>query len=46
MFTITKYKGMDPEAAAGSDNFWTAGVDDRDQYPTVRSFTIGLNVTF
>lgn len=46
VFTITKYKGMDPEAAAGSDNFWTAGVDDRDQYPTVRSFTIGLNVTF
>lgn len=46
VFTITKYKGMDPEAAAGSDNFWTAGVDDRDQYPTVRSFTFGLNVTF
>ncbi len=44
VFTITKYKGMDPEL--GSDDFWTAGVDDRDKYPTVRSFTIGLNVTF
>lgn len=44
VFTITKYKGMDPEL--GSDNFWTAGVDDRDKYPTVRSFTLGLNVTF
>lgn len=44
VFTITKYKGMDPEL--GSDNFWYAGVDDRDKYPTVRSFTIGLNVTF
>lgn len=44
VFTITKYKGTDPEL--GSDNFWTAGVDDRDKYPTVRSFTVGLNVTF
>ncbi len=44
VFTITKYKGQDPEL--GSDNFWTAGVDDRDKYPTVRSFTVGLNVTF
>jgi hypothetical protein len=44
VFTITKYKGTDPEL--GSDNFWYAGVDDRDKYPTVRSFTIGANVTF
>ena len=44
VFTITKYKGQDPEL--GSNNFWTAGVDDRDKYPTVRSFTVGLNVTF
>jgi TonB-dependent starch-binding outer membrane protein SusC len=43
VFTITKYKGTDPEL--GSDNFWYAGVDDRDKYPTVRSFTVGLNVT-
>ena len=44
LFTITKYKGSDPEL--GSNNFWTAGVDSRDKYPTVRSFTVGLNVTF
>lgn len=44
VFTITKYKGIDPEL--GTSNFWTAGVDDRDKYPTVRSFTVGLNVTF
>jgi hypothetical protein len=44
LFTITKYKGTDPEL--GSDNFWYAGVDDRDKYPTIRSFTLGLNVTF
>jgi len=44
VFTITGYKGIDPEL--GSDNFWTAGVDDRDKYPTVRSFTLGVNLTF
>lgn len=44
LFTITKYKGSDPEL--GSNDFWTAGVDSRDKYPTVRSFTVGLNVTF
>ncbi|MGN1254788.1 MAG: SusC/RagA family TonB-linked outer membrane protein [Prevotella sp.] len=44
VFTITKYKGMDPEL--GSDNFFYAGVDDRDKYPTVRTFTFGVNVTF
>ena len=44
LFTITKYKGADPEL--GSNNFWTAGVDSRDKYPTVRSFTVGMNVTF
>lgn len=44
VFTITKYKGSDPEL--GSNNFWTAGVDSRDKYPTIRSFTVGLNVTF
>lgn len=44
VFCITKYKGMDPEL--GTYNFWTAGVDSRDKYPTVRQFTVGLNVTF
>jgi len=44
VFTITKYKGIDPEL--NIENFWTAGVDDRDKYPTIRSYTIGVNVTF
>ncbi len=44
LFTITKYKGIDPELNV--ENFWTAGVDDRDKYPTTRSFSIGLNATF
>lgn len=44
VFTITKYKGIDPELNV--ENFWTAGVDDRDKYPTTRSFSIGLNATF
>lgn len=44
VFTITKYKGIDPEV--NIENYWTAGVDDRDKYPTIRSFTIGATVTF
>ncbi len=41
--TITKYKGIDPEVQmTGLD----AGSDSRDKYPTVRSYTFGLNVTF
>lgn len=44
VFTITKYKGIDPEI--NTENFWTAGVDDRDKYPTIRSFTFGASVTF
>lgn len=44
VFTITKYKGIDPELSV--DNIWTPGVDDRDKYPTIRSFTLGVNLTF
>ncbi len=44
LFTITKYKGIDPEI--NIENFWTAGVDDRDKYPTIRSFSVGVNLTF
>lgn len=41
--TITGYKGIDPEVDITG---LTAGTDDRDKYPTTRSFTFGLNVTF
>lgn len=42
-FTITKYKGVDPEVNRLGLN---PGVDDRDKFPTVRTFTTGLNLTF
>lgn len=43
LLTITGYKGTDPEVnTAGLD----PGYDNRDQYPNVRSFTLGANVTF
>lgn len=41
--TITGYKGIDPEVDITG---LTAGTDDRDKYPTTRSFTFGVNVTF
>nr|WP_321454236.1 TonB-dependent receptor [uncultured Carboxylicivirga sp.] len=42
-FVITGYSGLDPELAT---NFLSAGTDDRDKYPSIRSYTIGLNITF
>ncbi|MBK5720113.1 TonB-dependent receptor [Dysgonomonas sp. Marseille-P4677] len=44
LFCITGYKGLDPELNSG--NFKSAGTDDRDKYPTIRSFTFGLNLIF
>ncbi len=41
--TITGYKGLDPEVQmTGLD----AGTDSRDKYPTIRSYTFGVNLTF
>ena len=41
--TITGYSGLDPEVPiTGFD----AGTDERDKYPTIRSYTFGLNLTF
>ncbi len=42
-FTISKYKGIDPEVNRLG---LAPGVDQRDKFPTVRTFTAGLNVTF
>lgn len=39
--TITGYKGIDPEV---STDGLTPGYDTRDRYPSVRSFTFGVNV--
>lgn len=41
--TITDYKGIDPEV---STDGLTPGYDTRDRYPSVRSFTFGVNVKF
>lgn len=41
--TITGYEGVDPEVSTSGLN---PGYDNRDQYPSVRSFTFGVNVKF
>ncbi len=42
-FTITKYKGLDPEVNRLGLN---PGIDERDKYPTTRTFTLGINLNF
>ncbi|MEZ0452719.1 SusC/RagA family TonB-linked outer membrane protein [Sphingobacterium thalpophilum] len=47
LLTITGYKGLDPEATSYRGDFTFApGIEHRDRYPTTRTFTLGLNVTF
>lgn len=43
LLTITGYDGMDPEVFSGG---LTPGNDSRDKYPTTRTFTVGVNLTF
>ena len=43
LFTITGYKGMDPEVSTSG---LAPGNDPRDTYPTTRTFTAGLSLTF
>jgi TonB-dependent starch-binding outer membrane protein SusC len=44
LFTITKYKGYDPEIAGGVK---ARGIDNSsDRYPTTRLVTVGLNINF
>ncbi len=43
LFTLTGYKGIDPEVNRIGLN---PGNDERDKYPTTRTFTLGLNLTF
>lgn len=40
---ITGYKGLDPEVNRLG---LSPGMDDRDKYPTTRSFTLGVNLNF
>jgi len=46
--TITGYSGLDPEVRMtyASNEVYDPGTDDRDKYPTIRSYTFGVNVTF
>ena len=53
LFCITKYSGLDPELTYDGmdktkpdDDLEYLGNDPRDKYPTIRSFTLGLNVNF
>jgi hypothetical protein len=42
-FTITGYKGIDPEVTTSG---LSPGNDYRDKYPTTRTFTLGVNLKF
>ncbi len=50
--TITGYSGLDPEVrinySEDSDGVvnYDPGTDSRDKYPTIRSYTLGVNITF
>lgn len=43
LVTITGYKGIDPEVNRLG---LSPGLDERDKYPTTRSFTFGANINF
>ena len=44
LLCITGYSGLDPELS--NNDALMPGIDKRDKYPVIRSFTFGLNVTF
>lgn len=43
LFTLTGYKGLDPEVSLGG---LTPGIDNRQSYPKTRTFLIGTNIQF
>jgi TonB-linked SusC/RagA family outer membrane protein len=43
LFVITKYSGIDPEVNISG---LAPGADDRDRYPSTRSFAAGVNLNF
>lgn len=43
LLTITGYEGLDPEV---NTNGLAPGIDHRDKYPTTRTFTAGMSLTF
>mgnify|MGYP004443630595 FL=1 len=47
LITFTKYSGLDPEVRMTyGSNGYDPGTDERDKYPTTRTFTIGANIKF
>ena len=42
-FVLTGYKGIDPEVYSGG---LSPGNDERDKFPTTRTYTLGVNFTF
>lgn len=45
LFTITGYKGMDPEVGYGYGHSWASGIDVG-FYPSPRTYMIGFNLTY
>ena len=45
LLTLTGYKGLDPEVPFAGNPF-TAGNDNRESYPTTRSFSAGMTIVF
>ncbi len=43
LFTFTGYKGIDPEVSISG---LTPGIDDKNRYPAVTSYTLGAFITF
>ena len=43
LLVITGYKGIDPEVNISG---LYPGIDNRDRYPSTRSFALGVNVNF
>ena len=44
LLCITGYSGLDPELS--NNDVLSTGIDWRDKYPVIRSYTFGVNVTF
>jgi len=45
LFTITKYTGYDPETSSFNNNDARAGIDFSN-YPTAKTYTMGIDLTF
>ncbi len=45
LFTITKYSGYDPEVSSYNENDASVGIDVGN-YPSAKTFTFGIDVTF